>query len=82
MLRSETDFVQPPQQHNEAIYRALPTRSNLLPCPFCGCKEHRWGNEGEHISHGYEVRCDGCPAEVWGQTRDEATAAWNRRVSA
>lgn len=59
--------------------RALPMKSTLLPCPFCGCKEHRWGNEGDHIKDGYEVRCCGCPAETWGPTREEAEAAWNAR---
>lgn len=59
--------------------RALPTKSTLLPCPSCGCKEHRWGNEGEHIQDGYEVRCGGCHAEMWGETREEAEANWNRR---
>lgn len=59
--------------------KALPMKSTLLPCPFCGCKDHRWGNQGEHIQDGYEVYCDGCHAEMWGQTREEAEKNWNAR---
>lgn len=59
--------------------KALPTKTSLLPCPFCGNRDLCWGNEGEHIQEGYEVRCC-CTAEIWGATREEAEARWNRRT--
>lgn len=55
---------------------------NLLPCPFCGGE----GCIQEHVFVGYTstfgVVCLDCCAETrqFFNTKDEAVAAWNRRV--
>ncbi len=62
----------------------------LLPCPFCGLdKSVIW--EGEqtdregHRSPEFSVQCydgaGGCQAEIHGDTKAEAVAAWNTRQS-
>ncbi|MER9912861.1 Lar family restriction alleviation protein [Mesorhizobium sp. M0050] len=65
----------------------------LRSCPFCGSakKPTVMDFEGEPYVPGFEVRCDasgwegmderGCGATSgWGETREEATANWNRRA--
>lgn len=61
----------------------------LLPCPFCGSDaELRYHPSAmrDPSSRTWEVGCSMCSARVGntiyaiGMTRDEAIAAWNRRV--
>lgn len=47
----------------------------LLPCPFCGGKAKIKGKKIKRVT------C-GCTARVYGQTRETAIAAWNRRADA
>lgn len=65
----------------------------LKPCPFCGnaTAPKIMAFEGEPSIPGFVVRCDasgwdgmpgqGCGSESgWGEDREEAAAAWNRRA--
>ena len=52
--------------------------ADLKSCPFCGGKElsmHGWANQ-------YWVECSGCETEgPSGETKTEATEAWNKRYT-
>ena len=63
--------------------------SELKPCPFCGGEAII--NEIEPHTHVFAtfmpdyggstfIECTGCTYAISGQTKDEAIAAWNRRV--
>jgi len=47
--------------------------SDLKPCPFCGASD-------ASIVGSWIVCCGSCQGYTWGETKDEAEAAWNRRV--
>lgn len=70
------------------------TRTDLLPCPFCGAGEtqvrentHWTGMSSVIISVEVMHWCPrqtgvrGSGVQMRGKTEDEAVAAWNRRVS-
>lgn len=48
--------------------------TGLLPCPFCGGK----AETGPFCSASLE--CGGCGLRVYGHSRPEVRAAWNRRT--
>ena len=51
----------------------------LKPCPFCGGDATLWREGG--VDRPYHILC-GCGGRVgWFETREEAIAAWNRRVN-
>ncbi len=63
-------------------------RTELKPCPFCGCNDHRV--KIRRVNDGYKVSCGGCGAsgprvavKAWRDTRfvaqDQAVKVWNRR---
>ena len=57
--------------------------NELKPCPFCGgaaevyCDREMGGSQ-------YRIKCTNCPADVgrhWYWKKNDAIAAWNRRVN-
>ena len=54
----------------------------LKPCPFCGEKtELEIDDPFEFIAEDFFVFCNKCSTTgPLGETKDEAIAAWNRRV--
>lgn len=52
---------------------------SLLPCPFCGGKEHRSVDVG-YEAHAIECRDCGATGPMGKGRRAEAFPAWNRRV--
>lgn len=56
--------------------------SDLKPCPFCGNPDVTNDEGCFPVPGGWEVLCGdpSCHAQVGGDTRAEAIAAWNRRA--
>ena len=50
--------------------------SHLIPCPHCGASTAEYHSIGETG----EVNCGSCQAYTWGETQEEAEAAWNLRT--
>ena len=58
----------------------------LLPCPFCGGEANLdeltpTPYNDQHSTY-YSVGCINCGIGFYENTKDEATAAWNRRADA
>lgn len=54
---------------------------NLKPCPFCGMAAKTILEADDDGDQFYHVYCLGCNAETAGYgAREEAIAAWNRRI--
>lgn len=64
-------------------------KTQLKPCPFCGCSDRRLGIRRQG-NKGYRVVCGGCGAsgtyvtiKEWHETKfvaqGQAVKAWNRR---
>ncbi len=52
---------------------------NLKPCPFCGATEASVQPiDVARDLDAHDVTCGSCDAYVWGDTKGEAVAAWNR----
>lgn len=64
--------------------------SELLPCPFCGCREHLFiapdeiGSGGQWVSpiHAGCSQTTGCGVSVWEEYAEDAIAKWNTRPRA
>lgn len=57
------------------------TQAALEPCPFCGGNAKVDDEESDDVG-GYFASCTKCPVSAWGDTREEAIAAWNTRLTA
>ena len=63
-----------------------PNEVELKPCPFCACRSVCVQNEEEHdkddlVRIFYRIQCNFCCTSTdWYSTKEEARAAWNRRV--
>ena len=58
--------------------------NTLLPCPFCGCEAYIQEHKFVGYTSTFGVVCLDCCAETrqFYRTKEEAIAAWNRRVDA
>jgi hypothetical protein len=52
----------------------------LKACPFCGATTANTECVCEPPIGSYETGCGTCQAYVWGESRELAEAAWNRRA--
>lgn len=55
---------------------ALDADEEPIPCPFCGGKATLYEVAGVKP----HVQCNACRVSMYGDTRIEAIAAWNRRA--
>jgi len=53
--------------------------SELKPCPFCGAETANCEPIDSGPDSAWEVNCGLCQGYTWGETKDEAEAAWNQR---
>lgn len=87
-MADDPSDLEPPYGTDERTPRPMAKASELARCPFCGgAAEHdsqRWQPRrrvGMSDLTGHAVTCLACPAEVGiFDTKDDAVAAWNRRV--
>lgn len=57
--------------------------NELLPCPFCGCREIVYGRYEAIIGERWKVICGGCMATLdpgYAQDKGVVQRMWNRRV--
>ena len=63
----------------EFLWLELEAKEKLLPCPFCGGRAEYNKTLVEGRTDGW-VQCTNCGVHFITKERDEAIAAWNRRV--
>ena len=62
--------------------KVVSAMENLKPCPFCGGKASVWEQTSYNNKRFFFILCQRCAARTGMQeTRNEAIAAWNWRVS-